>query len=37
VPFLMGQVEYFKTRCPETDYDQAPLVALYHLKKVIEK
>ena len=33
VPFFVEQMEYFKIRCPETDYAQAPLVALYHLKK----
>ena len=37
VPFFMEQVEYFRTRYPETDYEQAPLVALYHLKKENEK
>ena len=34
VPFFMEQVEYFKARCPEKDYEESPLIALYHLKKV---
>ena len=33
VPFFMKQVEYFKEYCPEKDYAQSPLIALYHLRK----